>query len=119
MQGCPRATGTIIDEIYETDATHVRNETMQPMKPMKALRRWWPEELGESPDSAGGQNKTRYAFFGDRRRLAIDTGDGQVQVYDTGDHRISGVQQHQGGNGKKVTFTSQHGEVDLAELKST
>ena len=38
-------------------------------------------------------------------------------MYDTGDHRISGVQQQQSSIGKKVTFTSQKGEVDLATLK--
>lgn len=90
---------------------------MKPMPPMKAPERWWPEELGENPNSVGGQNETRYAFFGERRRLAIDTGDGTVKTYDTGDHRISGVQQHQSGGSRKVTFTSQHGEVDLAALK--
>ena len=108
---------TIHDETYET---HVRDETNvadEPMAPMKAPERWWPEELGEHPNSAGGQNETRYAFFGDHKRLAVDTGDGKVQLYDTGDHRISGVQQHQSGSGRKVTFTSQHGEVDLATLK--
>jgi len=89
---------------------------MKPMEPMKAPERWWPEDLGEAPNSAGGQNETRYAFFGDRQRLAVDTGDGKVCVYDTGDHRISGVQQHQSGSGRKTTFTSQHGEVDLATL---
>jgi hypothetical protein len=90
---------------------------MKPMEPMKAPERWWPEELGEQPNSAGGQNEMRYAFFGDQRRLAVDTGDGKVQVYDTGDHRISGVQQHQSSIGRKITFTSQQGEVDLATLK--
>jgi hypothetical protein len=89
---------------------------MKPMEPMKAPQRWWPDELGENPSSAGGQNETRYAFFAEKQRLALDTGDGKVQLYDTGDHRISGVQQHQSGNGRKVTFTSQHGEVDLAAL---
>jgi len=89
---------------------------MKPMEPMKAPERWWPEDLGEAPNSAGGQNETRYAFFGEKRRLAVDTGDGKVHVYDTGDHRISGVQQHQSGSGRKTTFTSQHGEVDLATL---
>ena len=100
---------------------------------MKAPERWWPEELGEHPNSAGGQNETRYAFFGDQKRLAVDTGDGKVQLYDTGDHRISGVgkiqlyetgehrisgmQQPQSGSGRKLTVTSQHGEVDLATLK--
>jgi len=90
---------------------------MSPMKPMKAPERWWPEELGEQPDSAGGHSEMRYAFFGDQQRLAVDTGDGKVQVYDTGDHCISGVQQHQSSSGRKVTFTSQQGKVDLATLK--
>jgi hypothetical protein len=51
---------------------------MKPMEPMKAPERWWPEELGEQPNSAGGQNEMRYAFFGDQHRLAVDTGDGKV-----------------------------------------
>jgi hypothetical protein len=90
---------------------------MKPMEPMKAPVRWWPEELGERPSSAGGQNEMRYAFFGDQHRLAVDTGDGTVQVYDAGDHRISGMQLYQSSSGGKVTFTSQQGEVDLAALK--
>jgi hypothetical protein len=89
---------------------------MEPMKPMKAPDRWWPKELGEYPNSAGGQNATRYAFFADTRRLAVDEGDGKVRIYDTGDERISGVQQHQTSSGRKTTFTSQRGEVDLATL---
>jgi len=90
---------------------------MAPMKPMQAPARWWPEALGDQPSSAGSQNNTHYAFFSDTRRLAVDTGDGSVKVYDTADHRISGVQQTSSGAGGKWTFTSQHGEVDLATLK--
>ena len=90
---------------------------MSPMPPMKSPARWWPEDLGESPNSAGGQNETRYAFFGAKNRLAVDLGDGRIQVFDTGDHRISGVQQHQGSSGRKVTFTSQDGEVALEKLR--
>ncbi len=89
---------------------------MKPMEPMKAPERWWPEDLGDNPDSAGGQNETRYAFFGDKRRLAVDEGDGKVRIYDTGDQRISGVQQHQTSSGRKTRFTSQRGEVDLEAL---
>jgi hypothetical protein len=90
---------------------------MAPMKPMKAPVRWWPEGLGENPNSAGGQNETRYAFFGEQKRLAVDLGDGKIEVYDTGDHRISGVRQHQSATGRRVAFTSQHGEVELGKLK--
>ena len=72
------------------------------MTPMKAPERWWPEELGEHHHtSIGGQNETRYAFFGDHKRLAVDTGDGKVQLYDTADHRISGMQQHQSGSERR------------------
>jgi hypothetical protein len=90
---------------------------MKPMPPMKTPQRWWPEELGEHPDSAGGQNETRYAFFGDQKRLAVDLGGGNIQVYDTGNHRISGVQQHQSDSGRKVIFTTPHGGVGMAQLK--
>jgi hypothetical protein len=125
------AGSTGSDERFATTSTSTKESTMkpmepmkpmqgmkpmEPMKPMKAPERWWPADLGENPNSAGGQNEARYAFFGDKHRLAVDTGDGQVKVYDTGDHQISGVQQHQSGGGKKVTFTSQNGEVDLASL---
>jgi hypothetical protein len=90
---------------------------LAPMEPIKSPERWWPKDLGDNPSSAGGQNEARYAFFGDRKRLAVDAGDGSIQIYDTGDHQISGVQQHQSGNVRKVIFTSQHGEVDLEKLK--
>ena len=39
---------------------------MKPMEPMIAPERRWPEELGE------------------KQRLAVDTCDGKVHVYDTG-----------------------------------
>ena len=117
---------TMLASFSEGPAALTKQSTMKPMKPMsgmkpmapmKAPERWWPEKLGEHPDSAGGQNEMRYAFFGDHKRLAVDMGDGKVQLYDTGDHRISGVQQYQSGSGREVKFTSQHGEGDLATLK--
>lgn len=92
-------------------------QPMAPMTPMKPPARWWPEAFGENPNSAGGQNETRYAFFADQKRLAVDEGDGLILIFDTGDHRISGVQQHQDSGGRKVTFTTQHGEVALEKLK--
>jgi len=90
---------------------------MAPMKPMSPPKRWWPENLGDSPNSSGGQNGARYAFFGDKKRLAVDVGDGKVKVYDTGDHQITGVQQQQGGGKRDVVLMSQHGNVALDELK--
>ncbi len=74
---------------------------------------WWPSEL-HAPNSTGSQNDMRYAYFGDARRLAVDRG-GKVTVYDTLDHQIGGVSQQQSGSAS-LTFSSQHGPIDLATL---
>jgi hypothetical protein len=74
---------------------------------------WWGPELN-FPNSAGGQNGMRYAWFAQARRLAIES-NGQVIVYDTLDHNIGGVSQQQSG-GYSVTFSSQYGYVDLSRL---
>jgi len=87
---------------------------MQPMKPMDLGPAWWPDELGQ-PATSGGQDDVRYAFFPDARRLAIQR-DGAVTLYDSGDHRIGGVSQQQGGEGS-LTFTSQKGKVRLEDLR--
>ncbi len=72
---------------------------------------WWPAGLG-APASAGAQDGMRYAYFPDSRRLAVETGDG-IALYDTGEHRISGVSQSNGSLG----FTGQFGTVDLGRLQ--
>ncbi len=74
---------------------------------------WWPRELG-APASTGAQNDMRYAWFPGSRRVAIDEG-GEVRVHDSGEHRISGFSQQQGGD-RSLTFTSQYGVVQLADL---
>ncbi len=75
---------------------------------------WWPGNLGV-PAATGSQNELRYAWFPAMRRLAVDLG-GRVWVYDTADHRIGGVSQQQSPHGMTLTFTSQHGIIDLASL---
>jgi hypothetical protein len=74
---------------------------------------WWPADLG-SPNSTGGQNNLRYAYFGDARRLAVDL-NGDITLYDTLDHQIGGVSQQQ-GYGASFTFTSQYGVVSVENL---
>lgn len=75
---------------------------------------WWPSELG-SPSSSGSQNNIKYAFFpAPVSRLAIEI-NGEVSVYNTLDHNISGVSQQQGG-GFSVLFSSQYGYVDVLNL---
>jgi len=75
---------------------------------------WWPGELG-IPSSSGGQNDSRYAYFPQTRRLAIDRG-GRVTVYDTLDHNIGGVQQQQGGASGSLSFSSQFGTFTVDSL---
>ena len=74
---------------------------------------WWGPDL-RWPNSSGGQNGMRYAWFAQARRLAIES-NGQVIIYDTLDHQIGGVSQQQSG-GYSVTFSSQYGYVDLNRL---
>jgi hypothetical protein len=75
---------------------------------------WWPSELGQ-PSSAGSQKDLRYAIFPAVRRLATEVS-GQIALYDTGDHLISGVSQQQGAD-QTLTFVSQHGLVRLRDLQ--
>jgi len=77
-------------------------------------RDWWPPGLGAA-SAAGAQNDMRYACFPNGRRLAVMRG-GEVKVYDTGEHRISGFSQQQSGS-QTLSFTSQLGTVRLDELK--
>jgi hypothetical protein len=74
---------------------------------------WWPGDLG-SPSSSGAQNNIRYAFFPEAQRLVVER-DGQVSVFNTLDHRISGVSQQQGGD-SSLTFSSQYGTVSTLSL---
>jgi hypothetical protein len=74
----------------------------------------WPADLG-TPAATGSQNDIRYAFFPSSRRLAIEI-HGHVTVYDTEDHRITGVSQQQSGDAS-LTFVSQHGLVRVADLR--
>jgi len=90
------------------------NNQMFPAAPEgSSAGNWWPGDLG-SPSSSGGQNNTRYAFFPQACRLAVEH-DGQVTVYNTLDHRISGVSQQQGGN-NSLTFSSQYGTISTLSL---
>ncbi|MEI9938959.1 MAG: SHOCT domain-containing protein [Pseudomonadota bacterium] len=75
---------------------------------------WWPGDLG-SPSSSGGQNDSRYAYFPQTQRLAIDRG-GRVTVYNTLDHNIGGVQQQQGGASGSLSFSSQFGTFTVDSL---
>ena len=91
---------------------------MEPLKPMEPIMEptaaWWPPEFND-PAVSGSQNGARYAFFADRKRLLIDR-DGATEIYDTGDHHISGVSQGHGADGDLV-FTTSEGSLDLTSLR--
>ena len=101
-----------LSAVFESDPelARARVTLASPSAPADA---WWPAGL-PAPDSAGAQNDVRYAWFAAPRRLAIERA-GTVTLYDTLDHRIGGVVQQQSGT-STLTFTSQHGAVDVARL---
>ena len=84
-----------------------------PETPGRASGQWWPAELG-FPNGTGAQNQVRYAYFNQKRRLAVEL-NGHVTVYDTLDHQISGVSQQQGRRGS-LTLTRQRGTVCVSTL---
>jgi hypothetical protein len=75
---------------------------------------WWPAELG-APAATGSQNDIRYAYFPAPRRLVLEI-HGEVSVYDTEDHHITGVSQQQSADAS-LTFVSQGGLVRVADLR--
>jgi hypothetical protein len=74
---------------------------------------WWPDGLGH-PSSTGSQNGMRYACFPDARRVAVEQA-GSVTLYDSGDHRISGVSQSQSTT-QELIFSSQKGTIRASDL---
>lgn len=104
---CEELAGVVSGEARQAD------RPAQPASSSSTSADWWAGDLGR-PNSTGSQNDMRYAWFADARRLVIRRG-GEVAVYDTQDHRISGVSQQQGG-ADSVSFSSQHGPVSLDSL---
>ncbi len=86
---------------------------------------WWSDIAdvqGQTPNSAGSQNSTEYAYFRDAKRLLLrENGNGAIAVYDTLQHVIAGVsqaQQNGGGKGaQSLVFQSQLGQFGVDSLK--
>lgn len=122
MRGGMTMVGDMFDHSLKARVDALCNELAQllgttPVFP--PTQSWWPADLG-TPSSTGGQNDTRYAVFPATHRLAIHQ-HGATRVFDTGEHRIGGVQQQQAGAGiggaGTVTFTSQLGTFDVSSLR--
>ena len=99
--------------LAQQPAAAQRHAAQRPTQDAGTQDNWWPAGLSD-PTTTGQQNAMRYAYFERERRLAIDDG-GRIVVYDTQDHRISGVSQQQ-STSRSLTFSSQHGPIDLASL---
>jgi len=111
--GLQATVSNLCDELSTLMETTIVFEPMPDSSSGLASTTWWPSELGY-PDTSGGQNNLRYAYFRQHCRMAIDVS-GVISIYDTLDHQIGGVQQQQ-GEGHSVTFTSQYGTVDPINL---
>ena len=86
---------------------------MEAMEPMKGAEVWWPIDLGEA-STTGGAGGVRYAYFATKHRLIVER-HGQRTTYDTADHEIGGVMQSS-SSAEGLSFSSQHGRVDLGDL---
>ena len=102
-----------VDNLCSEISNALANMQVFPPAPAgsRGSNQWWPAELG-SPFSSGAQNNTRYAVF--PQRLAVEM-NGQITVYDTLNHNISGVSQQQGGD-TSLTFSSQFGTIAVSSL---
>lgn len=102
-----------VDNLCSELSRLIYNQSNSIFVPAPIQADWWGPNL-RYPNSSGGQNGTRYAWFSQAHRLAVEN-NGQVIIYDTLDHQIGGVSQQQSG-GSSVTFSSQYGYVDLSRL---
>jgi hypothetical protein len=107
---CTELAGYIAQSA-STDPGRSRDDPEVSYRAMRRDSDWWPADLG-TPSAVGAQNDLRYAVF--PGRLAIKDR-GHVEIYDTGDHRISGVAQAQSAD-QTLTFTSQNGLVRVMDL---
>ena len=117
MRGGMTMVGNMFDNALKARVDALCNELAQLLTTtavFPASANWWPADLGV-PSAVGGQNEARYAIFPSTRRLAIEI-NGVTRVFDTGEHRIGGVQQQQGSGYRSVSFTSQLGTFDVSSL---
>lgn len=98
-------------------------QTFAPMLNTASNLAWWvsvADVADKTPNSAGSQNSTDYAYFRDARRLLLRK-NGVITVYDTLQHVITGVSQAQQSNSLKGTqmlvFQSQLGQFAVDSLE--
>ncbi len=108
--GLKNTVNNLCGELSNALANH---QMFPPAKQGSSGNNWWPGNFG-SPSSSGSQNNIRYAFFPQAQRLVVER-NGDVTVFNTLNHIISGVSQQQGGN-TSLTFSSQFGTISTLNL---
>jgi hypothetical protein len=105
-----------VDALCTELARHVELRGAATWPPTGVARepQWWPDSL-PWPDVTGVQNDVRYAWFAAARRLVVER-DGRVTLYDTGDHRITGVAQSQDARHRGLAFSTERGPLDVNSL---
>ena len=102
-----------VNRLCSALAQDAANDPAPPPREPAGSGGWWPDGLGR-PSATGAQNGMRYACFPDTHRVAVEQA-GRVTLYDSGDHRISGVSQQQSGT-QELTFSSQKGTIRASDL---
>ena len=102
-----------VNRLCSALAQDAANDPAPPPREPAGSGGWWPDGLGP-PSATGAQNGMRYACFPDTHRVAVEQA-GRVTLYDSGDHRISGVSQQQSGT-QELTFSSQKGTIRASDL---
>ncbi len=101
-----------VDSLYSelSNLMAAQASLFMPGSQWPAPEAWWPAELGE-PSLTGARQSTRYAYFAQIRRLAVDLA-GRVEVYDTTGFNIGGLAP-QAGEEEPLAFASNRGPVRL------
>ena len=99
-----------VGALCEALQSHISTQPIQPIA--SPISTWWPAEYG-SPTASGGQNDRQYAYFAEHRRIVVNVA-GNVTIYDTADHNITGFSQQNG----RWSFNSQLGIFTLDLLKT-
>ena len=102
-----------VNRLCSALAQQAADDPAPPPREPSGSGEWWPDGLGR-PSATGAQNGMRYACFPDTHRVAVEQA-GRVTLYDSGDHRISGVSQQQSGK-QELTFSSQKGTIRASDL---
>jgi hypothetical protein len=94
--------------------THIDDTTLDQEISAATCSPWLPLQL-RTPSASAARGDIKFAFFAEKRRLLIENS-GQWVLYDCGDHQIRAIRARLDPS-EELTFTSQRGELPIAELR--